>query len=220
MKSFDRQQLAGAVPKATGDSTFESLLDGIPDGCRLTVAQGQFKRGMLIAQRYSFGQPGLQRPPEPEEQVSGTAQLTATTFKHQAQQEMLRWRIKQCLDDLQIPTDLLQTAEQKRLRQPHRLVVLVRLVCMGSDAENPAPVQKSLHCTSECLQSGVLKDAVAVQGQQFLGITFEIRWQQQQQWRWRPSLLKLKNLALEDLILWFRRQRPDHQRRVTLELIR
>tara|TARA_Y100000589_G_scaffold133163_1_gene127207 strand:- start:200 stop:559 length:360 start_codon:yes stop_codon:yes gene_type:complete len=77
-----------------------------------------------------------------------------------------------------------------------------------------------LHRSSECLQAGILQDAVAVQSKKFLGITSEIRWQQQQQWRRRPSLLQLKDLALEDQSLWFRRQRPDHQRGVTLELIR
>ena len=107
MKSLNSEQLACAVPQTTAHSTFESLLNGIPDGCWFSLVQSQFKGLALITQRHHISQAGVKRSPKPQQQVFGTAKFATATLKHQAHHEMLRRGIEQCFDDLKIPTDLL-----------------------------------------------------------------------------------------------------------------
>ena len=94
----------------------------MPDGRWFSVVQGQFKGLAVITQGHCFSKTGVKRSPEPQKQVSGTAQFTATTLQHQAQHQVLWWGVEQRFDDLKIPADLLQTADQKPLRHAQALI--------------------------------------------------------------------------------------------------
>ena len=111
VESFNGEQLAGAVGQTVPDGIFNALLDRIPNRARLALAEGEVKGFVVGAQGDSISQPHLQRAPNPQQQISGCTQLTASTFQEQSEQRMLWGWIQKRFHHLQIASDLTQSTQ-------------------------------------------------------------------------------------------------------------
>ena len=162
----------------------------------------------------------LQRPPQPEEQGAGTAQFATAALQHQAQHPLIRWRHQQRLNHLQILTDLLQATHQKPLAKTHGRAGGGGLRSRGFQLHDPSTADQGLDGGLHLGEVGVLQQSRGRQGQQLITAGLERCRQQQQQWRWLPTVLEVEHLLLKRTEGGNRIDRPNHDRWLPCALTR